>query len=177
MFNNTIATQITTLLANASVTFAQISYKSTIKTSAANKHLNVYKVVNANVQVFKNINALTSVYKNAVQKNANINDFTVSEAHFAHSKQCYSIVHNANLNTLYLYCIFNSVSNTTYYINDVVASKAQIADLLTASALKAFYSDNVTHNVTNNVTHSIICRTIKLSNLISITANKQTIVF
>ena len=62
MLLNNIAIAIMQLLNNCSVTFAQITYKSTIATSAANKHNNVYKIVTANVQLFRNINAATSVY-------------------------------------------------------------------------------------------------------------------
>lgn len=187
MLLNNIAIAIMQLLNNCSVTFAQITYKSAIATSAANKHNNVYKIVTANVQLFNNISAATSVYANAVKKSAAQNSnnnaqaiaaFTAQSNYYTHNANCYSIVqHNTN-NNLYLYCIYNSVSNTQYFINNATATKQQVAQLLTASAAKQLLNNSTTtHNVTNNITHNVVVRTIALANIISITANKQTINF
>lgn len=187
MLLNNIAIAIMQLLNNCSVTFAQVTYKSTINTAAAHKHNNVYKIVTANVQLFNNINAATNVFANAVKKSASaiaandanaIANFTTQSNYFTHNNNCYSIVqHNSN-NNLYLYCIYNSVSSTQYFINNVASNKQQVAQLLTASAAKQLLSaSSTTHNVSNNVTHNVVVRTIALSNILSITANKQTITF
>ena len=167
--------KITNLLSNKSVTFANLCYTTQVKTSAKNKALTVLKTTVANVQLFSNIKQATSVFKNAVQKNANVANFVTQSNYFTHTN-CYSIVkHNTN-NNLYLYAIFNNVQSVVYTINNVVASKQQVANLLTASAKnKLLNSSNTTYNKKNDITHNIVVRTIKLSNINSITTNKQTI--
>ena len=187
MLLNNIAIAIMQLLNNCSVTFAQITYKSAIATAAAHKHNNVYKIVTANVQLFNNISAATNVFANAVKKSAaqnannntqNVANFTAQSNYYTHNANCYSIVQHKQNNNLYLYCIYNSVSNTQYFINNAIATKQQVAQLLTANAAKQLLSNSTTtHNVANNITHNVIVRTIALSNIISITANKQTITF
>ena len=63
-----------------------------------------------------------------------------------------------------------------YFINNVLATKQQVAQYLTASAsAKLLDNNNTVHNVANNVTHTVKVRTIALSNIVSITANKQTL--
>ena len=75
-----------------------------------------------------------------------------------------------------MYAIYNS-ANSVYFINDVVATKQQVAQYLTASAsAQLLQKDNTVHNVTHNIQHNVIVRTIALQNIVSITANKQTLV-
>lgn len=171
-----IANKITKLLNNASVTFASVTYATNVKTAAKFKHVNIVKTTVANVQLFSNIKQ-ANVFKNAVQKNANVANFNVSSNYFTHTN-CYSIVKHKIKNLLYLYAIFNNVSSVTYTINNVTATKQQVAQYLTASAANKLLNSNTsTYNVTNNVTHNVIVRTIALSNIKSITANKQTVMF
>jgi hypothetical protein len=180
-----IAQQIATLLANTSTTFANINYVTQVATAAAHKAVSITKHTTANVQLFNNINAFTSVYSNAVKRSAskianndtaNVQQFTAQQSYFTHTN-CYSIVqHNKNSN-LYLYAIFNN-AKSTYYINNVQATKQQVAAYLTKSAAATLLqSNNVVHNATSNVLHTVQVRTIALSNLRSITANKQTLTF
>lgn len=184
---NARAQQITALLANNSTTFAQVVYATQVKTAAAFKHLNITKTVSANVQLFSNIKAFTSVYANAVKRSAanvasnnaaNVQAFTAQQNYYTHNANCYSLVqHNTNSN-MYLYCIYNNVQSSAYAIDGVAATKQQVAQYLTKSAAKQLLNnDGTTRNATHNVTHSVTVRTIALSNLISITANKQTLVF
>lgn len=171
-----IAAKIVALLNNVSVTFAQLVYVTNVKTAAKFKNVNIVKTTTANVQLFSNIKQ-ANVFKNAVQKNANVANFNVSSNYFTHTN-CYSIVKHKIKNLLYLYAIFNNVSSVTYTINNVTATKQQVAQYLTASAAnKLLNSTSATHNVTNNVTHNVVVRTIALQNIKSITANKQTITF
>ena len=177
------AAQVQALLANISVTFAQIAYVTQVQTSAANKALNVQKVTCANVQLFANINAFTSVYANAVKRSAaqhssneeaNIAAFAAQSNYFTHT-QCYSIVQHKQSAAQYLYAIYNNASSV-YFINNAVATKQQVAALLTASAsAKLLQASNTVHNVTNNVTHNVQVRTIALQNIVSIHANKQAL--
>jgi len=177
------AAQVQALLANVSVTFAQIAYVTQVQTSAANKHLNVQKVTCANVQLFANINAFTSVYANAVKRSAaqhSSNDesavaaFTAQSNYFAHTA-CYSIVQHKQTQAQYLYAIYNN-AQSVYFINNAVASKQQVAALLTASAsAKLLQPSNTVTNVTHNIQHNVNVRTIALANIVSITANKQVL--
>lgn len=178
------AQQIVALLANKSTTFAQINYATTVATAAAHKALNIKKVTSANVQLFSNINAFTSVYTNAVKKTASniaqnepqaVQQFTAQQNYFKHTN-CYSIVqHNTN-NNLYLYAIYNKASSM-YFINNVQATKQQVAQYLTASASnKLLNSTSIVHNKANNVLHSVQVRTIALSNITQINANAQQLI-
>lgn len=183
--NNTAitATDVETILANASTTFAQIVYVTKVKTAAAHKHLNIQKVTSANVQLFSNILAATSVFANAVKKSAgniatndpqDITQFQAQSNYFSHTP-CYSIVQHKQKGNLYLYAIYNR-AQSLYYIDNVLATKHEVAQYLTASeADKLLKKDNTVHNKTYDVTHTVQVRTISLDNIVSITANKQQI--
>ena len=169
-----IAQQVQQLLANVSVTFAQINYTTTVATAAAHKHNIVLKQCNANVQLFSNTQA--AVYANAVQKtaaqhasnNANaVANFTAQSNYYTHTN-CYSLVqHNATQN-LYLYCIYNA-AHSSYTVNGVATCKQQVAALLTKSAAaQLLNSTNVVHNATHNIVHNVQVRTIALHNINSI---------
>lgn len=178
------AAAIANLLQNVSTTFAQITYVTKVATAAKFKHVNIVKVTTANVQLFSNINAATSVFANAVKRSAaqistnnaaNVANFTAQQNYFTHTN-CYSIVkHNTN-NNLYLYCIYNNASSL-YFINNVLATKQQVAQYLTASAAQQLLNaSSTTHNVTNNVTHNVVVRTIALNNIVAINAMQQQLV-
>ena len=182
--NNTIAAQtIQVLLANKSTTFANVVYVTKVATAAKHKAVSIKKVVSANVQLFSNINAFTSVYANAVKRTANniaqndaanVEQFVAQSNYFEHTA-CYSIVAHKQTNALYLYAIYNNASSL-YYIDNVLATKQQVAEYLTASAASALLASNpVVLNATHNVLHTVKVRTIALANLVSITANKQTV--
>ena len=178
------AQQVQSLLANVSVTFAQIAYVTQVATSAANKQHNVQKVTVANVQLFANINAATSVFANAVKRSAaqhSSNDesavaaFAAQSNYFTHT-QCYSIVQHKQTQAQYLYAIYNN-AQSVYFINNAVANKQQVAALLTASAAaKLLQNSNTVYNATHNITHNVNVRTIALQNIVSIHANKQQLV-
>lgn len=180
-----IAAQVQALLANVSTTFAQVQYVTQVATAAAHKNVCITKHTSANVQLFSNINAATNVYANAVKRNAAqhaqndsnaVAQFTAQSNYFAHTS-CYSIVQHKQNNNLYLYCIYNN-AQSTYYINNVQATKQQVAQYLTKSAAaQLLQSSNVTHNVTHNIVHSVTVRTIALHNIVSIHACKQQVQF
>jgi ribosomal protein L4 len=180
------ANTIAAMLDNASVTFANIAYTSTVATAAAHKHVVVEKQVVANVQLFANIKQATAVFANAVKKSAannaandaaDVAAFTQQSNYFTHTA-CYSIVEHKTNAKQYLYAIFNNVSSTVYTIDNVVATKQQVAELLTKSAAaKLLQKDNTVVNKTHNIAHNVQVRTIALDNVTSVTANKQTVVF
>jgi hypothetical protein len=180
------ANTIAAMLNNASVTFANIAYTTQVKTAAAHKAVNIQKHVVANVQLFSNIKQATQVFANAVQKSASaiasndaqaVANFTQQSNYFTHTN-CYSIVQHKSNNNLYLYCVFNNTQSVQYTINNVVATKQQVAQYLTKSAAqKLLQTDNTVTNKTHNIQHNVQVRTIALANVKSVTTNKQTVTF
>jgi hypothetical protein len=178
--NSISADQIVSLLANKSIQFAQVLYCTSVATSAKHKAVSIKKVTSANVQLFANITA-QNLYTQQVQKSAskiasnnanNVQNFEAQSNYFTHTN-CYSIVQHKANNNLYLYAIYNN-AKSMYFIDGIVATKQQVAQYLTASAAQALLQKNDTvTNVTNNVQHNVTVRTIALSNIVSITANKQ----
>jgi hypothetical protein len=184
--NNTqvAAQDVEALLQNVKgVTFANIAYVTDVKLAAAHKHNVVQKVTVANVQLFNNLQAFTDVYVNAVKRTAaqiasnnaqNIADFEKQDSYFTHTN-CYSVVQHKTNNNKYLFAIFNS-AQSMYFINAQQATKQQVAALMQPAAAKKLLEDNaLVHNVANNITHSVQVRTIALQNIVSITAQKQTL--
>jgi len=178
--NTLTASAISNLLAHKASTFASIVYVTQVKTATAYKAVNIQKVTQANVQLFNTQFA----YAQAVQKSAskisandanNVQQFTAQANYYTHTN-CFSIVqHNTNSN-LYLYASYNN-AQSIYFINNVQATKQQVAQYLTASAISnLLQNNNVVHNATNNVLHTVQIRTIALANIVSITANKQQLV-
>lgn len=177
--SNSAAINIATLITKNSATIANISYVTQVKTAAAHKHMQIVKITKASVMLANNLQAFTNMYLNKVQKTAttNASNFVTAPAHFTHTA-CYSVVHNANLNTYYLFALFNNNSKSIYVntANNAILTKQQVAQYLTASAAKQLLQSNATvHNKTNNITHSAIVRTIKLANIVSISINKQVV--
>lgn len=177
------AQQVQAILANKSVTFANIVYVTNVATASAHKNVVIKKVTSANVQLFSNIKAATQVFANAVKRSAAsiasnstdaVANFTQQSNYYTHTN-CYSLVQHNTTAQLYLYAIYNS-ANSLYFINNTLATKQQVAQYLTASAsAKLLSNNNTVHNVANNVTHNVQVRTIALNNIVSITANKQTL--
>jgi hypothetical protein len=185
MQQNDVAQQVAQLLANTSVTFACVAYSTPVKLAAKNKHLTVQKHTVANVQLFANINAATSVYANAVKRSAAthttnspaaVAEFAAQSNYYEHT-DCYSIVQHKNNSNLYLYCIYNR-ARSSYTIDGAPASRQDVAALLTPSAAEQLlHSNNVVHNAAHNITHSVVVRTIALSNIKQIRARRQQLTF
>jgi hypothetical protein len=181
--NNTITQQqIANLLANVSVTFAQVTYVKKVQLAAAHKQQNIVKVTTANVMLFSNIKAHTDVYTRKVQRSAAkyasnsaaaVEEFKAAQASYTHTA-VHSIVHNnKNVNALYLYCFYNTASSV-YMHNNAAVTKQHVAAYCTDSAAKALLQQsNTVHNVTHNITHNVQVRTIALHNIVSIKARKQ----
>jgi hypothetical protein len=134
------------------------------------------------VQLFANITSanlyLQQVQRSAAQQQNNdtnaIENFVTSTNYFVHT-DCYSIVQHKTNSNLYLYAVYNN-AQSLYFINNVQATKQEVAQYLTNSAAQQLINaTNIVHNVTNNITHSVQVRTIALANIVSINANKQTV--
>lgn len=182
--NNTVTVaQLQHLLANVSVTFAQITYVTDVALAAAHKLQNIQKVTTANVMLCSNVAAQTSVYARKVRRSAAqyasnsagaVAAFTSAANYFVHTN-VHSIVQHKTQNTFYLYAIYNNATSV-YMQDDAVVSKQHVAQYCTASAAKALLqTDNTVRNVTHNIVHNVIVRTIALANIVSIRARKQLV--
>lgn len=179
-FNSITAQQVEQLLASKASTFANIVYVTNVTTSAMHKHKAIQKVTQANVQLFSS----PFDYTAAVQRSAgriadnnsnNVQQFTQQSNYYEHTA-CYSVVKHKLNNSLYLYASYNNASSM-YFIDSVQATKQQVAAYLTPSAADKLLRDStVVHNASNNVLHTVHIRTVALSNIVSITANKQQLV-
>jgi len=174
--NNKIET-VKSLIANGS-TFAKIETITPVKTAAKFKSTNIQKHTIANVQLFGTLKDL-QVYQRAVIKSANkidnqtIESFEVSDNYFYHDENCFSIVYNKNNEMPYLYAVYNS-SKSSYTIDGKTATKSEVSEYLTPSERDKLLNDNsIVYNKTNDLLHSVIVRTIKLDNVISIKAHKM----
>lgn len=181
--NNTVtAQQITQLLNNASVTFAQIVYVTQQQLAAAHKAQNIVKVTSANVILCANINAHTSVYANRVRKtaaaiasndDAAVQAFTAASNYYTHTATHCIVQHTQHEDKLYLYAIYNN-AQSLYLHNNAVVTKQHVAQYCTKSeAAKLLQNNNIVHNKTHNIMHTVQVRTIALSNLVSIKARRQ----
>lgn len=160
-------------------TFAQITYVTKVATAARYKDINIVKVTAANVQLFNNV--ASDVYKQQVQRSAakidsnnkdNVANFKTQDNYFAHTA-CYSVVQHKQNNKQYLYCIYNN-AQSLYFIDNVLATKQQVAEYLTASAAQQLLNTTATtYNVANSVEHTVVVRTIQLNNIVSIAAQQQ----
>ena len=181
--SNTITqAQLTALLANVSVTFAQVTYVTKVQLAMQHKAQLIQKVTTANVMLCSNIKAHTAVYKRKVQRSAAkyasnssaaIAAFTTSAASYTHTA-VHSIVHNnKNVNAMYLYCFYNN-ARSVYMHNNAVVTKQHVAAYCTNSAAAALLQkDNTVVNKTHNIMHNVQVRTIALSNIVQIKARKQ----
>lgn len=181
--NNTITqAQLQNLLANVSVTFAQITYVTQVQLAAAHKQEGICKVTTANVMLCSNIKAHTAVYKRKVQRSAAkyaqntaaaIAAFTAQPNYYTHTNVHSIVQHTQHADKLYLYCFYNN-AQSVYLHNNAVVTKQHVAAYCTRSAAAALLqTDNTVHNVTHNITHDVHVRTIALSNIVSIRARKQ----
>jgi hypothetical protein len=174
---NTKIETVKSLIANGS-TFARLETVTAVKTAAKFKTVKIEKTTIANVQLFGTLKDYT-VYNRMVLKSANsingqnVDDFQVSDNYFEHDKTCFSIVYHKTNQTAYLYAVYNN-SKSSYTIDSLSATKQQVAEYLTPSEKEKMLGDSsIVYNKTNDLLHSVIVRTIKLENIISIKCNKM----
>ena len=165
------------------VTFAGITTVTDVKLAAKNKAVEIKKVTVAGVQLFNNVKDFNNVYKAAVKRSAeklgisaktDIEDFKVSDTWFHHT-DCFSICKHNVKEEYYLYAIYNT-SKSVYVMDGQIVDKQTVASYMTAGAAEELLNPKpFTHNVTNDVAHDVIVRTVKLSNVVGFTANKQSV--
>jgi len=164
----------------AGTNFANIEYCVVLNTSAPNRAVKIRKVVRCNAQLFASIKDY-DLYRKQVLRSANklseseITDFVVSDTYFEHT-DCFSVVqHKRDSAKKYLYAIYNRAESFVF-VDDVESTKEYAASFMTKSdAAKLLNDSTLVYNKTNDVTHDVICRTITLTNIVSMTVNKQVI--
>jgi hypothetical protein len=175
------AQTVKNMLSGNGTTFASLEYKTTIPTAAKFKtDVSIEKRTKANVMLFQHIKDF-EVYKKAVIKSANmiegqsVDTFEVSDNWFTHDDaDCFSLISNKISGEKYLYFIANN-AHSQYFINGVAVNKDDIKQYLTPSKAKELFdNDGIVYNKKNDVLHTMHPRTLKLSNIIELKANKQT---
>ena len=162
------------------VNFANIEYCVSVDTSASNRAVKIRKAVRCNAQLFASIKDY-DLYRKQVLRSANklseseITDFVVSETYFEHT-DCFSIVqHKKDSAKQYLYAIYNRAESIVF-VDDVESTREHAASFMTASSAEKFLNESkLVYNKTNDVTHDVTLRTITLSNIVSMTVNKQVL--
>ena len=178
------AQSIINMLHGAGTTFAKLQYKSNIPTAAKFKtSIVIEKRTTANVRLFQTIKDY-AIYEKSVIKSANtivengvVTDFEVSENWFEHAdKDCFSLISHKTTGEKYLYFIANN-AESQYFVNGVAVEKEFIKEYLTPSKAKELFESNGTvYNKKNDLYHTMMPRTLKIANIITLTANKQTAV-
>lgn len=177
------AQNVKSILSGNGATFANLQYKTKIATAAKFKTVSIEKRTTANVMLFQTVKDM-EIYRKNVLKTANmivengtVTDFEVSDNWFQHDDQdCFSLISHKTNGDQYLYFVANN-AKSQYFIDGVAVDKAEIAQYLTPSKYKEiFENDGIVYNKKNDVLHMVQPRTLKLANIISLTANKQTAV-
>lgn len=179
------AQSIENMLYGNGTTFANMQYKTVIPTAAKFKNdVVIEKRTTANVQLFQTVKDF-EIYKKRVLKSVqsiegqeNVTDFEVSDNWFEHTNPaCWSLIASKSTGEQYLYFIANN-AESQYFVNGVAVAKDFIKEYLTPSKAKELFNDNggVVYNKTNDVCHTLHPRTLKIANIITLTANKQTAV-
>jgi hypothetical protein len=174
------AQNVKSILSGNGATFANLQYKSKVATAAKFKEVSIEKRTTANVMLFQTVKDM-EIYRRSVLKTANmidgqnVTEFEVSDNWFEHSdSDCFSLISHKTSGEQYLYFVANN-AKSQYYIDGVAVDKAEIAQYLTPSKHKEIFEDNtIVYNKKNDVMHMVHPRTLKLANIISLTANKQT---
>ena len=159
--------------------FIGLDYTVDIKPSAAHKGIVIYKTVSANVQVFSGLKEYTDVYTNAVKKSGlsiqendadKVKNFEKSETWFEHTNFFSIVEKKSNPEEKYLYCIFNNVNSSEYFVNGKLSTIDEVSKYLTPGEAKKILQPNeVTYNKKNDIMHSVICRTIAVKNITNVT--------
>lgn len=177
MFNtqhNTVASAILNALVNNSSVNALLLTSTNIAVAAKHKNSVVITKQSAvNATLYASAQAYTQlVQASAAQQQSNASNaasvvnFSAQASKYTHLKHAHCLC-TLN-NNLYLQVICNSASST-YYINNVVATKQQVAQYLTTSAANAMLnSSSVQTNKTHNIQHNVVVRTYKLSSIQSV---------
>jgi len=156
-------------------TFAGLTQASKVKTAAANKAMNIYKLT---VQQVTLCNSDASLYANAVSREVG-QAFESLPSNYDMLNGSYSVVSlKSNPAKHYIRGIVNNCSQAAYYNADtnMFMSKGEVADYLTPAASKQLLAPKAPTVVQHaDVEHNVTTRTFALANIYSLTLNKSTL--
>jgi hypothetical protein len=187
--NSTFVTpqQVEQLLQNVrGTTLASIVQVTDVASVAAKHKANkVQKVTQASVQLFNNVKDFANVYTAAVKRSAGsiadndvakVADFEQQDNYFTHTATFSLCQHKADSTKYYLFAIYNN-ANSMYFINNDLATKDEVAALLQPAAAKKLVEGNtIVHNKANDIMHDVQVRTIALTSIVQLNAQKQSLV-
>lgn len=151
------------LTAVKGTTFASIDTDTEVRPAAAHKLVSIRKLTTANVQLFNSIKDY-EIFARAVKRSAGVAEFVQSDNWFEHT-DCWSVVRHPVKGTEYLYAVYNG-AKSTFTIDGVAATRAEVAALLTPSAAARLMDDSgVVYNKRNDVEHDVIPRVVALENV------------
>ena len=147
--------------------------------------ITIKKVSKVNVMLYGNVTN-TNVYADAVKRSANkiatndsanVDAFVTQTTYYAHDEQCYSIATHKDNGTVYLYSVVNNNADAEayYFVNNVLATKQEVAQYLQASKAKVLLEGRSNVNKTFNIEHNVKPFVVKLQNVMQINALKQSI--
>lgn len=158
-------------------TIANIGYVTDVQLAAKHRDAGhtVQKVTYANVMLAGDQTS-ADIYLNRVLRTMDGDEFVKSDTYFEHT-DVYSIVRHISRGSLYLFAMYmpNSNSKTAFILDGEIATREEVAELLTPSAAKRLLdTESTVYNKRNDVTHAAIVRTISLQNLVSISTSGTT---
>lgn len=158
--------EIKSLFSSNNNGFATVEYITKLKTAAAHKHLPLFKHSVIQVQLFGTETAYETAVKNSAEKlSGEKPEFKKSTNHFTHDPECYSIVTGANGNEM-LYCrVIRPLKSEFFLGKDLISMENAALYMTPSEAKKMLTAGEPTHNKTNDVVHSVVIRTISISNL------------
>jgi hypothetical protein len=178
----TVNTILSLLAKTAGATIGNIEILTPVDLSAGNKKAGnvAAKRSTGSVMLFNNLKETTDPYVNRVLKTIKTDDFTgewiKGTTYWHHTNECYSLAKHNTKEDYYLALHWNDCSNVEFYLNGEISTREAIASLMTPSGAKGLLDTSGTvFNVTNQVEHDDFVRIVKLENIVSLTANKQTI--
>lgn len=161
-------------LINDSDALCEIVTASKVKTAAAHKDLNIYKVSKS--QVLLPISGDT--YRDLVRESAlangaeqeSVDNYVVGESPYQHTGVYPICELKSNPEKKYLYGIYGVGTAPVYMLDDTVLTKEEVAGYMTAGEAKKLLDETpaVTENKTHGFKHSVAVRTVSLGNVISL---------
>jgi len=144
-----------------------------VKTAAAHKDVELYKVSKARVLLPANGDTYVRMVKESAaalgSQEENVQAYTVGESPYQHTDVYPVCELKSTPEKKYLYAIYESTTAPVYLLDGNEISKDEVANYLTASEAKKLTEESViTENKTHDIKHSVVVRTISLGNVVSI---------
>lgn len=149
---------------------------SKVKTAAAHKDLDIYKVSKSQVILPESGETYVNMVKESAKAlgsdESNIDSYTAGDTYYKHTDVYPICESKKDASKKYLYCIYEASTMPVYVLNGEELSKEQVAEYLTPAESKKLLGDKetVTENKTAGISHNVTVRTISLSNVADLTS-------